>query len=349
MPLKLYAALLALLPFAAVAQPTVVNREQYPDNAIVHYLYTNTLPAGSAGANQTWNFSTLTADTSRLNDTLTEYVTVPGSAGGPYAGLVQAEKFSDSTEQYIKMNGNNLGISYWADSAVAGYFTNYAHPLAEQIYSMSLGATVSDTVTYTGRNSGMPNSGYDSVMLVVDAYGTLTLPNRTYNNVVRLKEVKNDSQVIPILGLKIIEEEVSYRWYNASYISPLLTSDTAYYKITVAGNPAADTAEYITYTRYLLAEHISIGVSTIPLNHVSFNGHIGNTAVVLTGSFTAGSKYTACIFNMAGQKVYDNTFAGGLHHVSLPLSSNLPPGTYTILVMETGKPETMNTVKTTKE
>ncbi len=349
MSLKLYAALLALLPLAAIAQPTVVNREQYPDNAIVHYLYTNTLPAGSAGTNQTWNFSTLTADISRLHDTLTEYVTVPGSAGGPYAGLMQAEKFSDSTEQYIKMNGSNLGISFWADSAVAGYFTIYAHPVVDQINSMSLGATASDTDTYTFRNNNDLGTGHASVTLVVDAYGTLTLPNGTYNDVVRLKEVKNDSEVIPIQGVKIIEQEVSYRWYNASYVSPLLTSDTAYYKISVASNPAADTAEYITYTRYLLAEHISTGVGTIPLNHVSFSGHIGNTVVALAGSFLVGSKYTACIFNMLGQKVYDNTFAGGLQQVNLSLSSNLPPGTYTILIMETGKPATMNTVKTTKE
>ncbi len=339
---KLYLVLLAALPLTAIAQPTVTDREQYGGNATVHYLYTPTVHAGAPGANQTWNFGSLSGLSGNSHDTLTEHVIVPTGSTGPYAGLVQVERFSDSSIQYLKVSGGNLGISFTADSIAPAVALYYSHPLTDQIYTMTLGATVTDTVTYAITTQGMSGTGFIKKTLTVDAYGTLTLPNGTYNNVVRLKTVGSDSSNFTISQ---VSRSVSYRWYNANFSSPLLTVDSGFYSYVLSGTTYKDSS---TSAQYMLDEHISTGISAPKTAPVSFRGHIMSSNVVLAGGFNASSNYNVYIFNMSGQKVYTNNFSGGSSVTSLPIS-DMAPGAYTIMVMEAGNISSMSSIKTIKE
>lgn len=341
MNLKFYATLLALLPFVAIAQPTVTGREQYPDNSIVTYVYSySNLEAGNAGANQTWDFSSLVLS-NQTGDTLQENIIVPNGSG-PYINYKQVEKFSDSTITYIKSAGTNQGIAFSADSSTPPSSITYAHPLVNQIYSMSLGASVADTASFNFDDQGFGYSGIGNthISLVVDGYGTLKLPWGTYNNTVRLKEIRIDS--INYSSIIIVDTDILYRWYNASFFSPLLNLDSSSTYV-----PGIGSSPY-NYIYTLLTEHVSTGVDQITVNRVAFNVHLDNETLGLAGSFAAGTQYNVCIFNMEGQKICDNDFAGGKQYVSLPLQHNLPSGTYTVVLMEKNKPETLNTVKTVK-
>ncbi len=163
---------------------------------------------GSAGANQTWNYAWLVPATTNSPDIYVNTVavnTAPYYFAFPSANNCQKVSFTYNSflfESYSFSKVDNTGIETFGASNSAGVSSQYSDtpfiPLPLQYgdnYVDTYQTTTDPTPTST-------NNTYD-------AYGTLTTPYGTFTNVVRIKQVGDES--------------TNYSWIKASPYIPLMS------------------------------------------------------------------------------------------------------------------------------
>ncbi|AWI24694.1 T9SS type A sorting domain-containing protein [Flavobacterium pallidum] len=220
-------SLFSLITAAASAQSVA---SYYGDNNTAYTLFSAVVPLdhSATGANQTWNFSGLTA-TGNVVDVVgaptgPEATTYPGTTGtsttsGTENGSPTTSKiFSKDVAGAISVTGvasDGLILNYSADNASVG-----TYPLA---FGYSNSDSVAGTFTYTtysGTFSG-------NVTTTVDAYGTLTLdPGPDNMNVVRIKTTQTIDLFYPPFGDVGDVIITSYSYYEAGSNSPLFRTAT---------------------------------------------------------------------------------------------------------------------------
>jgi hypothetical protein len=199
-------ASVAMLNVYAFAQPVVNSNDVAPNfNADFYFLEMPAgFSAGSAGSNQTWNFSTIGSGTFLGTDTA-----IP-VAGSPYAS-----QFPQANYLYA-MNS--------AFSNADMYFYHTLTPAKFEIYSLGYGGDVGENYQQNPRTYVVFPYTYNTVFTddfkensspttstvtaTYDAYGTLIMPFGTFNNVVRQKQV--------------IDGVTNYSWFNVSPFYPIL-------------------------------------------------------------------------------------------------------------------------------
>ncbi|MBD3581088.1 T9SS type A sorting domain-containing protein [Flavobacterium selenitireducens] len=196
------ATLFALLPLCALAQPQVTSTN-VDFNFSGEFYWTNAdgFTPGPAGANQTWDFSSL--DLTLLGtDT-----SIPVS-GSPFAATFPTANYA---YRYDGMGGTRY---YYHNITAAkyeilsmGYNTdlgwNYTpDPMVWAQFPYTFGTVFTDTFQSTDDEIAT------SATYTYDAYGTLVLPTGTYTDVIRQKVVKNG--------------QTNYNWFNVQPFFPLL-------------------------------------------------------------------------------------------------------------------------------
>jgi hypothetical protein len=199
-------ASVAMLNFYASAQPVINSNNVAPNfNADFYYLEMPTgFSAGSAGANQTWNFSSIGSGTFLGTDTAIPVAGSPYAAQFPQANYLYAMEsaFSDAEmyfyhtltatkfEIYSLGYGGDVGENYQANPRTYVVFPyTYNTVFTDDFKESSSPATSTVTATY-------------------DGYGTLIMPFGTFTNVVRQKQV--------------IDGVTNYSWFNVSPFYPIL-------------------------------------------------------------------------------------------------------------------------------
>lgn len=213
-----------------LAQPVF----QYPQNAPeigdimeIQFVAPNGLNPAPNGANVNWNFSQLT----NIGDPGQISVISPASAPSgnefPMANVVL--NMNDSIYTYGKIE--NDGFEYHGSKAtISGFdivlvFNDYKEYMR---YPFPFGAAFTDT--YRGASTALTAqitaSGTTSVMY--DAYGTLTLPNGTYTDVMRT--MTTDVEVDSIfsggfLVKTILTTRLQYSWYTTTSFGPVFSME----------------------------------------------------------------------------------------------------------------------------
>lgn len=102
--MRIFSTLLSLTLFSATgafAQPTVTNAEDFALGTSLTFqlCVPQNINWGTAGANQTWDYSGL----QKVTDTLTEQMVVPAATahGNEFPGATMAEKYSDGRFVYV--------------------------------------------------------------------------------------------------------------------------------------------------------------------------------------------------------------------------------------------------------
>lgn len=191
------------------AQPVITNAEDFDIGTVLKFQKCDPInvSAGNAGANQTWNFSNLTS----LPDTSTEWMLDPSTTTNgslfPTSNLVV--KVSNGQFTYLNKTINENNIVGFIDTTSAFPATHYPNPMLIAKRPLNYGTVVTDTFTLSG------SSALGIVTFNPDAYGTLILPNGTYNNVLRVKI----SQVHPWFSYNV------YVWFDGITKSSLLKID----------------------------------------------------------------------------------------------------------------------------
>jgi len=194
----------ALLAFAVAKAQPIVNASDMNNNVRLETFLAEDVPnlsAGNAGANQSWDFSSIQS----VSLGITENVPL---AGTPHSSLFtlanNSSHFSGSLGEiwsYFRVSPvkyEEIGIVYTGVAVVN--LSSDPRTLVEFPY------TFNKIINDTYKASNTPTVAFTTTY---DAYGTLRLPFGTFNNVIRQKRVENSV--------------TEYTWFNASPFYPLCT------------------------------------------------------------------------------------------------------------------------------
>lgn len=323
--------LLLASTITAFAQPTLTKTGNAPVAGDIFYGYsvdTAGVDSGAAGASITWDMSTVVkidSDTTFfLNCAATPYCdSFPG------ANLVMRID-SDYTYGISGTDGLQM-IGAYSDS-------NYIHftdPRRMTLYPFTYGSTFKDTSRMIFSIMGFDIFFATYNKVTADAWGTLKLPNGTFNNVLRIETITIQQDSSFFMGMPQVNrsETKSYSWFAAGIHTPLATLD---YDTSGTGTWYLSEAKYYKAT------------PPPPPTGVSEAGNSGNGIQVYPNPASGvvniqfgenRARTIVAILDMAGREVM-NTVYEQSNNAQVQLN-DIPSGTYMLRIMTEGKaPET---------
>jgi hypothetical protein len=202
---KFYTLLLLAISSIAMAQPTFNSSNFFTIGTTFNYqdITSTSLSPGSAGANQTWNFGSLTPGANPYSN---EYISpsgAPGSSNYPTATVVAKVGTSPnfSYAYYTNSSASAQINGVWTNASGTTLAIVYSNPQTVVNYPLTYGSTGTDNFQsmYTATISGFTINQYQTgtISYNADGYGTLTTPAGTYTNCLRVKfrQVQVDSTV----------------------------------------------------------------------------------------------------------------------------------------------------------
>jgi len=172
----------ALIPLGLSAQTMTQADMPVPgDQFLINY---GPYVATSGGSNMTWDFSTLSADSSETIQ-FVDPAGTPMAASFPGATVAQ---YQDNSYTYFQTSGTDmllLGVD--AD----GIIVPYQDPEQWLQVPCSFGTTWSDNLAASFSSSGFPVNRSGSVTGNADGFGSVVMPFGTVNNVLRVRLVED--------------------------------------------------------------------------------------------------------------------------------------------------------------
>jgi hypothetical protein len=179
---------------------------------------------GNAGANGTWNFSGISATGTSYTYNVISPSSTPFSGSFPGATIIVS---NTSFETYSFYHIDNTSYDYLGSASVnSGVTTITPFTKSETflVFPVSYNSSFSDNFSYSFQTSGYTFSTAGTISGVADAYGTLLLPQGTFNNVLRVKTIQDYSNTNDIPGSQPGNSQIlTYSWYDAGTRYPLLT------------------------------------------------------------------------------------------------------------------------------
>lgn len=226
--------LVAILSIPAIAQPTITSNFNPINGTVGTQAAADTtgIKESAAGINQTYNFSNLTQVGQTLSYTYVSANTTPYAAQYQGANLAYAAQSTQGNTgyTYIKTTNNTYELLGVATSDIQIVYTNSQLVIS---YPFTYNSTFTDYFEGSGENSqGIETfrKGYSTS--IADGYGTLTLPNGTFTNVLRVKTVQDYKDSFDFLGDAFEYKYffTTYAYYSNDYRFPLL--NISYNEIT---------------------------------------------------------------------------------------------------------------------
>lgn len=332
---KVIYAILAVTPFSAFAQPTIQKAMDYTIGTTVKMVNSDHLAPGPGGANQTWDMSGLSA-----NDTTTFEYLAP-TAGTPFAGTTLVEKSSDTTYQYFNKSNGDIYQLGMIDSSTAGGGTKmeYVNTMLSIKNPLTYGLTAIDTFTTDNSFGGFTMTGGGTIKIEVDGYGTLKVPGKTYNNALRVRIERNETDSITTpISMTFDIKLVSYMWFDTSSAAPLCRVDSTEFD----GNGDQTAA-------YLVPKKDVTSVTDTKNYTAGFNATFNQNQLVLNSNFNKTKQYEATLFNTMGQKILVQSFAPANNRQVIDINTEILPGIYIIYLQEKGNPASASMLKLAKQ
>ncbi len=210
---------------------------------------------GNSGANQTWNFTGIILRDSTVNTWVASNTT-------PYAA-----QFPTSN---IASTPNNSDYSYFTSSlsdflynGYGGMFqvNSYTNPETILQYPFTYNSNFSDTYSSV-YNNGVANSYLNGTTTSTgDAWGTLILPNGTFNDALRIRTVKahRDSSNIGGFNNVLDFSSTAYTWFVPNKKFPVF--EVRYNSIAINGAPTFS-GKFVTYN----PNNPTIGITQLNTN-----------------------------------------------------------------------------------
>lgn len=215
---------LLCLPRLLAAQPTITICENFSIGMVMRFQNCDTnVFTGNGGANQTWNFSTL----SNLPAIDTQWIVSPASTTHaslfPAANIV--EKNSMGTFVYSNNSIDSNHMVGFLDTT-SGLTIIYRDPMLFLFRPIHYGDIDTNIFTDTFSSGGYDFRGSGISIIHADGYGTLLLPNGTYNNVLRVKITHMEDDTLVNFSTPGTSTTVTYAWFDSSHSSALLKIDS---------------------------------------------------------------------------------------------------------------------------
>ncbi len=318
---QLFTAAFTAAAGLALAQPTIqANQFNFLSAPAFTYKYqtgSTAITPGAAGANVTWNFTSLEQGTD-LNYTTTA---CPGDADcGTFPGANQVVKISTLAKLYFEKTTS--GLEQIGEKA-SGTFV-YSNPMKYMQFPMTFNQTYNDT--YASSNGTDTKNG--TVTSTIDGYGTLQTPTGTYTNVLRQKIVENAT--VTTGGQTLNMTFTHYYWMKADmhhYVMSLISTEVTSAPVPV---PATYTVIYTTAT----PGGTGIDQKEVLANEIDmFPNPANNELTINTRSLPLEQ---VAVFNLLGQQVLRRDI-GNSRSYSLALKDlNLASGSYFVQIAAGG-------------
>lgn len=245
---KIYLALLLAYPFSLLAQPTLVQSD-LPFSGLAFTLGTDStfnanIPAGGAG--QTWDYTF-------LSNLLTDTAGWIPASGTPFSSTFSGSNLASydqptATYTYFTSNSTGFYIDGFASSAqnyvLSPPLCYVPTPFTYGDSRINVARNILDTtvVDSLGISHSLRNIFHISSSFSADGYGTLLLPNGTYQNTLRVRntEVTFDSLFSLIGPLQLLisnstRQSTYYKWYqhggSANYLLGIKADSLGIYAV----------------------------------------------------------------------------------------------------------------------
>jgi hypothetical protein len=311
---KLTTLLMAILPTILSAQPVISNSESFTLGTILIFQNCNAtgVLAGDSGASQTWNFSTL--DT--LGGTSVEWMVSPDSTthGGLFPTTDLVEKYSNGTFVYVNSSADSSLLSGYVDT-VNNEIIKYSDPVLFALRPITYGTIATKNYSDSFFSSSYNYYGQGTATINGDGYGTLILPNGTYNNVLRIKITETESDTAYPSGVVSVTTIISWVWFDGIHTSALLKIDSTH------------SGTFITKSVEYLSSETSAGIEVLNKETgISIYPNPASTILNIHQTQSTQSIKQLIITDILGNEVYKEILPS---IVNYPLSIvNWNPGIY---------------------
>lgn len=279
---------------------------------VFNYQATNYVNPGAAGANQTWNLSTMTvqavSQTTAVSSGSTPYSATFTNSNICFLSPGQYDYFLASNTAYQSLGsyvGNGPAVIYNPPKDILQY------PF---IYNTSY------TTNYQSSSPGPnPTAVSGTVTVSYDGYGTLVLPNGTYTNAIRIHSQDIYTQNQGTVSIDVSTTDL-YNWYINGNHLPVATVST--FTSTSFGTFSSG-----AYLNSIATSIHSTGVDNSTLR--LFPSPSKNTLNIKYGYVTDASK--AELIDMDSKVVITNTIEPGSADHQMDISS-VAKGVYVVKV-----------------
>lgn len=233
---KIYLSILtSAFAFTVNAQLTLTKINNEPSVGNVNtqkgYDSTSVLPKNT-GLNQTWNFSSITANTVVTVTTYTTAASTPSASSFPGATLAEGDGTGAFT--YWKSNANNFELMGMAD---AGSFISYTNTAIAVTWPVTYGYSGTDLFAGNALISSMSGPVNGTITTNATGTGSLVLPGSiTFTNVLQVR--MNNNLILPLGGTFTINiASTEYQYYHSTQKFPILTLSYEKQTITTIMGP----------------------------------------------------------------------------------------------------------------
>lgn len=251
------AKLLPVCLLAAVtthAQPTITHAN---NNFLAGYsstaYYVTAVPQGASGANVTWDFSGIgtsagVTGTYAACSSSNNCSTFPGSN-------VVVQSSGSATKSYFIVDNTRYALNGTANAS--GTNIIFTNPEDMQRYPFTYNNTYTDNFAASYVSGGATINRSGSITVTADGYGTLKLPNGTFNNVLRIKRLETYADSWGGTGMNYTVE--TYAWYSPVMRELLLTRIEA----SMNGSPVPVVMAYTSQTPSAVTSMVIAAGSTL--------------------------------------------------------------------------------------
>ncbi len=311
-----------------VAQPTITYDNAPKIGDVYHEAYfSGQADPGPDGANQTWDFGNVLADT-------TAQMEIISPAGTPFeSDFPEANMVSYIENSYGQVYGyGNLSPSEfqsWGTGVISdtgNVVLHYIDPEKQMEFPFSYQDSFTDDYFSIFQAMGLTIHRRGTTTITADAWGSITTPEATYSSVLRVKNVSNsvDSMFMgEIFIMAMTTSSVDYNWYTGDYGFPV-------FELTISSsNGVSDTAGAYKITVQSVGETAS-NLSNIRI----YPNPARNTLYVSIPADNEADLYIS-LLDLTGKEVIrrDHDFSSQNNLVTLNLN-NLTPGMYFLKVYD---------------
>jgi hypothetical protein len=317
-----YAALALLLPACTFAQPVLDSAEYYHTGQQFNTMFCTGANAGASGAMQTWDFSNVTD--SVCIAIMVDNAPAPATHQMDIAGTIYYLNVNDSETVTTGIDLQAASLEYTPGALLVKHPITYLDTASDSFTSV---ATAPPAIPGTGTS-----------FMFVDGYGTLTTPEATYDNVLRVMNThsEHDSGTLADEYVTFI----SYLWYDSTHTFPLMRIDSII---------ATGTLPFLQVSAAYYTTQPPTAVNNISHTDAAYSAHIDDNGLSLKADLSQGHEYKVGLLNMNGQVVFVTTFtaSGGLEHFNI--NRQLPRGTYLLSLSEPGSNSKPTSIKVFKQ
>lgn len=214
-----------LLSSFVFGQVEIKNAENFDNGTTLVFqnCESDNVSVGKSGKKQTWDFSNLIVKEGEktieemISPDETEY-----KDKFPNANLI--EKYSDGRLVFMNKSETENHLLGFVGTE-SDMVMSYPKPMLFAKRPIKFGDKFSDDYTTEYTVKGMDFKGNGTISIVADGYGTLILPNGTYENVLRVKITQSQTDKLIKYQSENTTETVTYVWFDNEHASALLKID----------------------------------------------------------------------------------------------------------------------------